>query len=277
MTVTSSRRPWLLGAPYRPAREENRMRNEGNVPEARKAFYAGANNNLIFLLNNRFDWMQRFIDPVISEGVELGCGQGYGRDVLKAKSYLLTDYNNYDWLDVKMVDALDTPFDDEQFDFVIASNMIHHVPFPPTFFAEVHRILKPGGKLLVQDVNASLLMRVMLHMMRIEGYSYDVDVFDDSAAVNDPSDLWSGNNVVPNLLFDDARQFHARMPGFKIVEQGFSETLVYLASGGVTAKTFFIPLPHLILSALKFIDKLLCKVAPQIVALQRHAVLEKIS
>ena len=276
MTATP-RRPWLLGSPYRPAHEENRMRNEGNVPEARKAFYAGANRNLIFLLDHRFRWMQRYIDPDRAEGVELGCGQGYGKDVLKAHSYLLTDYNDYDWLDVKMVDALDTPFKDGQFDFVIASNMIHHVPFPPKFFAEVHRILKPGGKLLVQDVNASLLMRVMLHMMRIEGYSYDVDVFDDSAPVNDPVDLWSGNNVVPNLLFDDPAAFHARMPGFRIREQGFSETLTYLASGGVTAKTFFIPLPRPVLSFLRVIDDILCTLAPQTFALQRRAVLEKIA
>jgi SAM-dependent methyltransferase len=253
------------------------MRNEGNVPEARRAFYVGANRNLIFLLDHRFKWMQRYIDPDKSEGVELGCGQGYGKDVLKAKSYLLTDYNDYDWLDVKMVDALDTPFEDGQFDFVIASNMIHHVPYPPKFFAEVHRILKPGGKLLVQDVNASLLMRVMLHLMRIEGYSYDVDVFDDSTPVNDPVDLWSGNNVVPNLLFDDPAAFHARMPGFRIREQGFSETLTYLASGGVTAKTFFIPLPRPVLSFLGVLDDILCTLAPRIFALQRRAVLEKIA
>lgn len=273
--TTIAKRPWFLGAPYRPAHEENRMNNEGNVPEARKAFYAGVNKNLIFLLNNRFKWMQAHIDPANAEGVELGCGQGYGKDVLTAKSYLLTDFNDYDWLDVKMVDALDTPFDDESFDFVIASNMIHHVPYPPKFFAEVHRILRPGGKLLVQDVNASMLMRVMLHLMRIEGYSYDVDVFDDAEPVNNKDDLWSGNNVVPNLLFDDAAQFHARMPGFRILEQGFSETLVYLASGGVTSKTFFIPLPRAVLSALHLVDRGLCAVAPQVFALQRRAVLEK--
>ena len=275
MTATASRRPLILGAPYRPAHEENRMQNEGNVPAARKAFYAGANRNLVFLLDQRFRWMQRFIDPATAEGVELGCGQGYGKDVLEARSYLLTDYAEYDWLDVKMVDALDTPFEDASFDFVIASNMIHHVPYPPKFFAEVHRILKPGGKLLVQDVNASVLMRVMLHLMRIEGYSYDVDVFDDAAPVNDPQDLWSGNNVVPNLLFDDPARFHAGMPGFRIVEQGFSEVLVYLASGGVTAKTFFIPLPRPVLSALKLVDDVLVRIAPQVFALQRRAVLEK--
>lgn len=268
--------PLFLGRTFRPRHEENRMRNEGNVPAARAAFYARKNPNLFFLLDNRFRWMQRHIDPQTACGVELGCGQGYGKDVLKAKSYLLTDYADYDWLDVKFVDALATPFEDESFDFVIASNMIHHVPYPPKFFREVRRILKPGGKLLVQDVNCSMLMRAMLHLMRIEGYSYESDVFDDRAPVNDPDDLWSGNNAVPNLLFDDEKRFHAGAPGFRILEQGFGEVLVYLASGGVTAKTFFVPLPRPVLRALKAVDDGLCAVAPQVFALQRRAVLERL-
>ncbi len=243
---------------------------------ARKAFYEGANRNLYFLLDNRFLWMQRYINPETAIGVELGCGQGYGKDVLKAKSYLLTDYAEYEWLDVKLVDALATPFANDQFDFVIASNMIHHVPYPPKFFAEVKRILKPGGKLLVQDVNCSMLMRVMLHAMRIEGYSYDVDVFQAEEAVNDPNDLWSGNNAVPNMLFDDVHKFQSEIPGFRIQEQGFGEVAVYLASGGVTSKTFFVPLPRWVLQTLKIIDDGICAVAPGAFALQRRAVLEKL-
>lgn len=274
--MVSSARPWVLGKTYRPSHDQNRMRNEGNVPAARKLFLEGANPNLIFLLDQRFRWMQAYIDPLMHDGVELGCGQGYGKGVLRARSYLLTDYADYPWLDVKFVDALATPFSDGQFDFVIASNMIHHVPYPARFFAEVRRILKPGGKLLVQDVNCSLLMRTMLHLMRIEGYSYDVDVFDAQVPANDPHDLWSGNNAVPNLVFDDAVRFHAQVPGFRIVEQGFGETLVYLASGGVTAKTFFVPLPAWALRALKAIDDLLIAVAPQTLALQRRAVVQRL-
>jgi SAM-dependent methyltransferase len=276
MVHGTTQRPWLLGNTYRPTHDQNRMRNEGNVPAARKLFLEGANPNLVFLLDQRFRWMQAHIDPATHDGVELGCGQGYGKSVLRARSYLLTDYADYPWLDVKFVDALATPFADGQFDFVIASNMIHHVPYPAKFFTEVRRILRPGGKLLVQDVNCSLLMRAMLHLMRIEGYSYDVDVFDARVPANDPNDLWSGNNAVPNLLFDDAARFHQQVPGMRIVEKGFGETLVYLASGGVTAKTFFVPLPKWALRSLKTVDDLLTGVAPQLVALQRRAVVQRV-
>ena len=200
------------------------------------------------------------------------------RTCSKANSYLLTDYNDYDWLDVKMVDALDTPFKDGQFDFVIASNMIHHVPFPPKFFAEVHRILKPGGKLLVQDVNClaadagdaahdadrGLFLRCRCLRRQRAGQR--------SRSICGRATTWcrTCSSTIPQA-------FHARMPGFRIREQGFSETLTYLASGGVTAKTFFIPLPRPVLSFLRVIDDILCTIAPQTFALQRRAVLEKIA
>ncbi len=266
----------LLKDSFKPLHEENRMKNEGGVEFARKLFYEKPNKNLIFLLRNRFMWMNEYIDPETGIGAEVGCGQGFGKEVIRAKSYLLTDFNEYGWLDVKNVDALNTPFDDNSFDFLIASNMIHHLPSPAQFLQEARRILKPGGFLLIQDVNCSLLMRIMLHLMRIEGYSYEVDIFDPSAIATDPDDLWSGNNAIPNLLFDDLDCFHQETPYFKVVKTSFSECLTYLASGGVTAKTFSIPLPYFALNFLQLIDNLLTKALPQIFALQRQVVLQLI-
>lgn len=266
----------LLRGPFKPLHEENRMKNEGNVEVARKLFYEKPNKNLVFLLRNRFMWMNEYIDPETGVGAEVGCGQGFGKEVIQAKSYVLTDFNNYDWLDVKNVDALNTPFDDNSFDFLIASNMMHHLPSPAQFLQEARRILKPGGLLLIQDVNCSLLMRIMLNLMRIEGYSYEIDIFDPSVIATDPDDLWSGNNAIPNLLFDDIDRFHKETPYFKMVRSTFSECFTYLASGGVTAKTFSIPLPYFVLNFLKAVDDILTKAFPKVFALQRQVVLELI-
>lgn len=250
------------------------MKNEGGVEHARKLFYEKPNNNLIYLLTKRFSWMNNYIDADNDVGAEVGCGQGFGKEVIRAKKYLLTDFNDYEWLDVKNVNALHTPFKDNSLDFLIASNMIHHVPYPVAFMKEAARILKPGGYLLVQDVNCSLLMRVMLHLMRIEGYSYDKNVFDEKVAQSDTDDLWSGNNAVPNLLFDDTDKFHRNIPYFRIVKKSFSECLTYLASGGVTAKTYYIPLPAFALKTLGAVDRAITCLLPQVFALQRQVVLQ---
>ena len=41
----------------------------------------------------------------------------------------------------KNIDAQNTKFENESFDYVIASNMIHHA-YPIKFFREMNRILK---------------------------------------------------------------------------------------------------------------------------------------
>jgi hypothetical protein len=130
--------------------------------------------------------------------------------------------------------------------------------------------------LIILEAHASLLMRLVLRLMRHEGWSFDVDVFSKMAILNDPHDPWSGNNAVGDLLlFSDPERFEARLPGFKIHRNEFCECLIFLLSGGVTAKSFTINLP---VWALCLIDKLatgLARLAPGIFPLGRRVVLEK--
>ncbi|GLP73103.1 methyltransferase [Mycobacterium antarcticum] len=46
-------------------------------------------------------------------------------------------------------DALDLPYDDGSFDFVIASEILEHVPADDRAIGELIRVLKPGGRLAV--------------------------------------------------------------------------------------------------------------------------------
>jgi SAM-dependent methyltransferase len=188
---------------------------------------------------------------------------------------IVSDFDHQDWLDVSDVDATATPFADGQFDFVLAQNAIHHFAQPIRFFDEAARILKPGGLLLVQDVRCSLAARVVARLTRVEGYSFDVDVFDRDAVLSDPANLWEANNAIPDLLFDDADRFHAEVPQFELLANTPNECLVFLNSGGVTHKTVSIPLPRFALRTLAAIDRLLTRVAPATFALQRSVVLRK--
>ena len=50
-----------------------------------------------------------------------------------------------DNLEFEVADALNLPFADESFDVVVCSHVYEHVPDPVRMFAEIHRVLRPGG------------------------------------------------------------------------------------------------------------------------------------
>lgn len=264
----------LLGSAFKPDHGSNRMKGEGDVVAARRHYFESRSANLEFLLRGRYEWMNQWI-PEQGQGIEIGCGTGLSREFIRSRNYKLTDYADHDWIDITNVNAMETPFEDGSQDFVVSSNMIHHVAYPVRFFEEISRILRPGGLLLIQEINASTAMRGVLRLMRHEGYSFDANVFDRDEVCTDPADLWSANCAIPNLLFDDLAAFERAIPSFRVEHTGFSEFLMMLNSGGVIAKTVSVPLPRPALRAMQWLDDLLCTAAPQLFAMQRQIVLRK--
>ena len=51
-------------------------------------------------------------------------------------------------------DCENPPFEDESFDVIICTNSFHHYPNPQRFFNSAYRVLRPGGKLILQDYTA---------------------------------------------------------------------------------------------------------------------------
>ena len=250
------------------------MGNHGDLRAARRRYEEDAPRNLRFLLAKRYGWLNDHIGPD-DRGVELAAGIGVARDYVRAGSLVITDIDHGDWLDLSGVDATATPFGDGELDFVVIQNGIHHLAHPIRLFDEAARILKPGGVLLVQDVKCSLLQRALARLTRVEGYDFDVDVFDADAVLSDPANPWEANNAVPDLLFDDVARFERHVPAFEVLEQRYGECLVFLDSGGVTHKTVSIPLPEWALRLLDRIDSVITRAAPQLVALQRSVVLRR--
>lgn len=96
--------------------------------------------------------------------LELGCGPGYffkqNLDRIPPGSQItLSDFssgmlqeaqntlaNSAHPFTFKVIDAQSIPFEDHSLDYVIANHMLYHVPDRPRAFAEIRRILKPGGR-----------------------------------------------------------------------------------------------------------------------------------
>lgn len=96
--------------------------------------------------------------------IELGSGEGYGIRVLSPKS---SHYLAIDKFDTELPDDSKVEFRkmmlpslkgiaDNTFDYAVTFQVIEHIKDDKTFIAEIHRVLKPGGKLLATTPNRKM-------------------------------------------------------------------------------------------------------------------------
>ncbi len=269
----------ILPKTYFPAHKENRMKGEGEVEKARTFFLQKRPNNLHFLLKNRYEWMLPYLKDK-KNIVELGAGAGLSKIILNQSNITLTDIQKYPWINQK-IDATDLPFLPNSVDVFICSHMIHHVAYPIRFLKNLATALKPQGIILINEVYTSLFLKLILRIMRHEGWSYEIDIFDEKSPANSPKDPWSANCAIPELLWQDKVKFETKVKELTIKRCELCELcelcefIIFLISGGVIAKTKTVNLPYFILKSLNFIDNILMRIAPKIFPLGQRLVLQK--
>ncbi|MFN3343781.1 MAG: class I SAM-dependent methyltransferase [Flavobacteriales bacterium] len=99
--------------------------------------------------------------------LEVGSGMGYGMEILSpgCDEYVMLDKYQFDLSrikDPKKVSFIQTnvpPFTgiaDNTFDFVVTFQVIEHIQPDKEFVKEIHRVLKPGGQLIVTTPNKKM-------------------------------------------------------------------------------------------------------------------------
>ena len=252
---------------------QNKMNHEGDVLLARSLFLKKRHNNVDFLLKKRFSWMNNYLKTGMKI-IEIGSGAGFSEFYLNVKP-IMTDMIENPWIE-KKIDALKINYPRESIDIIIASHNIHHFSSPYKFFSECKKILKPKGLIIIQEINTSLLMRLLLCFMKHEGWSYDVDVFSKETVANDPSDPWSANCAIPELLFENEKKFKDIFKSFEFLRNQKNEGFIFPLSGGVISKTYMPEIPNWILNIVFVLDKLLISFFPNIFAMGRSVVLQKV-
>ena len=155
--------------------------------------------------------------------------------------------------------------------------MVHHIPYPIKFFKEMFRILKKNGKLIIFEPYCSVLLQIITILMKHEGFDFTVNPWDEKSPKSDDQDVWAGNIAVTNLIFDNKKKFNEYLGRyFKIEYEKLTECLIFLNSGGVTSKTFYIPMNNFFLNVLNGIDTVIVKLFPNIFCLGRRIVLKKL-
>lgn len=274
MTQRLPFRPFLLKGPYFSKFDETLMKEVGDVELARYRILSRRTANLDFLLRSRFDWMKDYIKPG-STIVEFGSGAGYTPNFIDYAGLIMTDVIPHPWIDV-VVDAHLPPFSPKSIDMVICNQVLHHFAKPSIFFDKIGEIIRPGGYLLINEPESSFVLRLILRLLRHEGWSYEVDPFNREEICVEENNPWSGNAAIANLLFSNPSKFEMSFPQYKIERNELCEFLLFLLSGGVTAKTFALPLPRATIKFASFVDRALINVVPSVFALGRRVALRRI-
>jgi len=128
--------------------------------------------------------------PPTARGLDLGCGlAGTSMTLCQRFGFAMTGLNiNADQLalardhlrrreldqrvTLRQGDARAMPFSDEAFDFVVAIEVAFHVKEKDRLFAEVARVLRPGGLLLLVDEEWDEAIEVLDLMFYVERGAY---------------------------------------------------------------------------------------------------------
>lgn len=99
------------------------------------------------------DGMKEFFPELRGEVLDVGCGTKPYRAFIPAARYVGLDLDTPEarrrGTADQFYDGGAFPFGDGSFDAVLCSQVFEHVFTPRKFLAEIHRVLRPGGRLLL--------------------------------------------------------------------------------------------------------------------------------
>jgi SAM-dependent methyltransferase len=184
------------------------------------------------LLKYFYDRFYHFVKSEYKGGfwVELGSGAGFIKLVIP--DMITSDYLELPGQDMRL-DATAMPFENNSVDGLCMMNVLHHIQDTEAFFAEAVRVLKPGGKVVMQEPANTLFSRFIYTFLHHEPF--------DTVAVNwklpPGGPLSMANGALPWIIFKrDRQRFEALFPELEIRTLYGVHPVLYLASGGFSAR-----------------------------------------
>lgn len=109
--------------------------------------------------------------------LEIGCAEGFMTDKLTEKvphviasdislSYLQRAKGKAPCANFARLDIHNLPFGNNTFDCIVCTEVLEHTLSPFRALNEMHRVLRPGGSLVISVPNGMTLPRVFIHMFR---------------------------------------------------------------------------------------------------------------
>jgi SAM-dependent methyltransferase len=200
--------------------------------------------------------------------IELGAGVMPMRE--SHADVLATDVVPASHLDA-VIDAQNMSLRDESVRVVYAQNAFHHFPEPARFFAELERVLSPGGgAILLEPYYGPAASFVYRHLFRTEGFDKAYPAWETPLT----GPMNGANQALSYIVFvRDRVRFESRYPALQIVhQQPVDSYLRYLASGGLNFRQL---LPDVFIPVLRLLERSLTPLH-RMLALHHVVVLRKL-
>jgi len=131
--------------------------------------YASSNFAVRWFFNRRLDTVVGLLPHGQMKVLDAGCGEGHLLQMLRAKNPE-SELHGLDILDsalrqadqripsacLRQGDVCCLPYHDDEFNAVFCSDVLEHIHDYPIAIAEIKRVIKPGGHLIVINPNETL-------------------------------------------------------------------------------------------------------------------------
>lgn len=172
----------------------------------------------------------------LPEGPVLECGSGIGNLKSVLPHAITSDLFPNPWLD-RQENVFALRFPDASLSAVALFDVFHHLEFPGTALREIHRVLRPHGRVVLFEPAAGLLGRIVLGLFHHEPLALSEAITWEAPPGFDPQSIRyyaaQGNAW---RIFGDCRN-RATLTGWSIREVAYFPALPWLLTGGFRGPT----------------------------------------
>ena len=163
--------------------------------------------------------------------LELGSGAGFAHE--RVPNLIRSDVLYVPELDA-VLDAAALPFADRSLRGIMMTNVLHHLPQTPGFFAEAARCVRSGGVIVMVEPWVTGWSRLVYGMLHHE--PFEPQTVEWTFRTSGP--LSGANGALPWILFErDRAKFERTHPQWRIDQVELCMPFRYLVSGGMSMRS----------------------------------------